>query len=29
MLELCHNLNKNFCDTDKYEEIEMDTDSLY
>ena len=29
MLELCYNFFKKFCDTDKYEELEMDTDSLY
>ena len=29
MLELYYNLFKNFCDTDKYEEIEMDTDFFY
>ena len=29
MLELYYNFFKNFCDTDKYEELEMDTDSLY
>ena len=29
MLELYHNFSKKFCDTDKYEELEMDTDSLY
>ena len=29
MLELYHNFFKDFCDTDKYEELEMDTDSLY
>ena len=28
ILELYHNFFTNFCDTDKYEEIEMDTDSL-
>ena len=28
-LELCYNFFKKFCDTDKYEELEMDTDSLY
>ena len=28
-LELYYNFFKNFCDTDKYEELEMDTDSLY
>ena len=28
MLELYHNFFKIFCDTDKYEELEMDTDSL-
>ena len=27
-LELYYNFFKNFCDTDKYEELEMDTDSL-
>ena len=29
MLDLYYNLFKKFCDTDKYEELEMDTDSLY
>ena len=29
MLEPYHNFVKRFCDADKYEEIEMDTDSLY
>ena len=29
MLELYYNFSKKFCDTDKYEELEMDTDSLY
>ena len=29
MLELYCNFFKKFCDTDKYEELEMDTDSLY
>ena len=29
MLELYYNFFKQFCDTDKYEELEMDTDSLY
>ena len=29
MLELYYNFFKNFCDTDKYEELEMETDSLY
>ena len=29
MLELYYNFFKKFCDTDKYEEIEMYTDSLY
>ena len=29
MLELYYNFFKKFCDTDKYEEIGMDTDSLY
>ena len=29
MLELYYSFFKNFCDTDKYEELEMDTDSLY
>ena len=29
MLELCYNFFKNFSDTDEYEELEMDTDSLY
>ena len=29
MLELYYNFFKEFCDTDKYEELEMDTDSLY
>ena len=29
MLELYYNFIKKFCDTDKYEELEMDTDSLY
>ena len=29
MLELHYNFFKKFCDTDKYEELEMDTDSLY
>ena len=28
-LELYYNFFKEFCDTDKYEELEMDTDSLY
>ena len=29
MLELYYNFFEKFCDTDKYEELEMDTDSLY
>ena len=29
MLELCRNFFKKFCDTDKFEEVEVDTDSLY
>ena len=29
MLELYYNFFKKFCDTDKYEELETDTDSLY
>ena len=29
MLELCYNFFKKFCDTGKYEELEMDTDSLF
>ena len=29
ILELYYNFFKKFCDTDKYEELEMDTDSLY
>ena len=29
MLELYYNFFKKFCDTDKYEELDMDTDSLY
>ena len=29
MLELYYNFFKTFCDTDKYEELEMDTDFLY
>ena len=29
MLELYYNLFKNFCDTDKYEKLEMDTNSFY
>ena len=29
MLELYYNFFKKFCDTDKYEELEMDTGSLY
>ena len=29
MLELYYNFFKKFCDTDKHEELEMDTDSLY
>ena len=29
MLELYYNFFKKFCDTDNYEELEMDTDSLY
>ena len=29
MLELYYNFVEKFCDTDKYEELEMDTDSLY
>ena len=29
MLELCYNFFKTFCDTDKYEELEMGTDSFY
>ena len=29
MLELYYIFFENFCDTDKYEELEMDTDSLY
>ena len=29
ILELYYNFFKKLCDTDKYEELEMDTDSLY
>ena len=29
MLEFLHNFFKTFCDTEKYEELEMDTDSLF
>ena len=29
MLELYYNFFKKFCDTEKYEELEMDTDSIY
>ena len=29
MLELYYNFFRKFCDNDKYEELEMDTDSLY
>ena len=29
LLELYYNFFKKFCDTDKYEELEMDTESLY
>ena len=29
MLEHYYNFFKKFCDTDKYEELEMDTDCLY
>ena len=29
ILELCYNFFKKFCDTDNYEELEMDTDSFY
>ena len=29
ILELYYNFLKKFCDTDKYDELEMDTDSLY
>ena len=29
MMELYYNFFKKFCDTDKDEELEMDTDSLY
>ena len=29
MLEIYYNFFKNFCDTDKYEELEMDNDTLY
>ena len=29
ILELYHNFFKRFCDTEKYEELEMDTESLY
>ena len=29
MLELYYNFFKKFCDTEKYEKLEMDTDSLY
>ena len=29
LLELYYDFFKTFCDTDKYEELEMDTDSLY
>ena len=29
MVKLNYNLFKKFCDTDKYEELEMDTDTLY
>ena len=29
MLQLYYSFLKKFCDTDKYEELEMDTDSLY
>ena len=28
-LEICCNFSKKFCDTDKYDELEMHTDSLY
>ena len=29
ILELCYNFFKKFCDADKFEELEMDTSSLY
>ena len=29
MLELFYDFFKKFCDTEKFEELEMDTDSLY
>ena len=29
MLELYYNFFKKFCDSEKYEELEIDTDSLY
>ena len=29
MLELCYNFFDRFCDVNKFEELEMDTDSLY
>ena len=29
MLELYYNFFRKFCKTEKYEELEMDTDSLY
>ena len=29
MLELCYNFFERFCDANKFEELEMDTDSLY
>ena len=29
MLEICYNFFKRFSDTDRYEELETDTDSLY
>ena len=29
MLELCNNFFTRFCDVHKFEELEMDTDSLY
>ena len=29
MLDFYYNFFKKFCDTDKYEELEMDTDSLH
>ena len=29
MLDFYYNFDRKFCDTDKYEELELDTDSLY